>query len=80
MVPQQIRPLILEELHQGLGSGHLGQEKTLVVSKNGFTGLVTFVMYTIGVSTASAVLLDRLLPLDEELPLGILLLGTPCRS
>ena len=29
MVPKQIRPLILEELHQGIGSGHLGQEKTL---------------------------------------------------
>ena len=29
MVPQQIRPLILEELHQGIGSGHLGHEKTL---------------------------------------------------
>lgn len=28
MVPQQIRPLILEELHQGVGSGHVGQEKT----------------------------------------------------
>ena len=29
VVPQQICPLILEELHQGVGSGHLGQEKTL---------------------------------------------------
>ena len=29
VVPQQIYPFILEELHQGVGSGHLGQEKTL---------------------------------------------------
>ena len=29
VMPKQIRPLILEELHQGIGSGHLGQEKTL---------------------------------------------------
>ena len=29
VVPKEIRPLILEELHQGIGSGHLGQEKTL---------------------------------------------------
>ena len=29
MVPQQIHPLILEELHQGVGGGDLGQETTL---------------------------------------------------
>ena len=29
VVSKQIRPLILEEIHQGMGSGHLGQEKTL---------------------------------------------------
>ena len=29
VAPKQIRSLILEELHQGIGSGHLGQEKTL---------------------------------------------------
>ena len=29
MVLQQIRPLILEELHQGVGSRYLGQEKIL---------------------------------------------------
>ena len=36
VVPQQIRPLILEELHQGVGSGHLGQEKTLGCLKERF--------------------------------------------
>ena len=56
----------------GVGSRLLGH-KTL---KSGFIGQITFVLYTIGVSPA---LQERLLPLDEELPLGILLLGTPCR-
>ena len=36
VVPKQIRPLILEELHQGIGSGHLGQEKTLGCLKERF--------------------------------------------
>jgi len=28
-VPKEFHPLILEEFHQGIGNGHLGQEKTL---------------------------------------------------
>ena len=36
VAPKQIRPLILEELHQGIGSGHLGQEKTLDCLKERF--------------------------------------------
>jgi len=29
VAPKEIHLFILEELHQGIGSGHLGQEKTL---------------------------------------------------
>ena len=29
LVPKQFRPQILEDVHQGIGSGHLGQVKTL---------------------------------------------------
>ena len=29
VVPKQLRPRIIEELHQGIGGGHLGHEKTL---------------------------------------------------
>ena len=36
VVPKQIRPLILEELHQGIGSGHPGQEKTFGCLKERF--------------------------------------------
>ena len=43
-------------------------------------GQATLGMYITGVSHVSAVLLERLLPLDEEQRLGLLLQGTPCRS
>ena len=44
---------------------HLGQEKTLGRLKEWFYWPGHFVMFTIGVSPASAVLLERLLPLDK---------------
>ena len=37
-------------------------------------------MYTTGLRLVSAALLGRLLPLDEELHLELLLLGTSCRQ
>ena len=57
----------------------LGQEKTLRRLKEWFYWPGHFVMFTIGVSPASAVLLEKLLSLDKELPLRTLLVGTPCR-
>ena len=36
VVPQQIHSLILEALHQGIGSGYLGQQKTLGFLKERF--------------------------------------------
>ena len=80
VAPKQIRPLILEELHQEIGSGHLRQEKILGRLKNDSIGQVTLVMYTIGVSPASAVLLGRPPTLADTLHLGLLVLGIPCRS
>jgi len=29
LVPKQLCPQVLEDLQQGIGSGHLGQDKTL---------------------------------------------------
>ena len=61
----------------GVGGGHLGQEKTLGHLKECFYWPGHFRdVHT----SVSAILLERLLPLDKELPLGILLLGTPCIS
>ena len=50
----------------GGGSRHLGQEKTLGHLKE--HSLVNFMMYTIGVSPASAVLLEGLLSWTKSCP------------
>ena len=69
-------PSLILELHQGVGSGHLGQEKTLDCLKEWFCwpGL-SCDAHNWCKSCISCILLERLLQLpqegqDEELPLG----------
>ena len=64
-------PSLILELHQGVGSGHLGQEKTLDCLKEWFCWPGhSCDAHNWCESCISCILLERLLPQDEELPLG----------
>ena len=49
MIPESIKKDMLHGVHEGIGGGHLGVEKTVAKLKNASIGLDIIVMCRIGV-------------------------------
>ena len=66
VVPTKLRSGVLESLHVGVTGGHLGHEKTLVVSRKGSTGLGIGMIHENGILLVKSVPLASLQLTPEE--------------